>query len=353
MNIGETTLYTKDAKDVVRVWSIAVVDGQIQMTFGQLHGTMQIKTEEVDEGKQGRSLEDQIRLRVSSRISKQIDKGYTADIMKANNMSNALGYRKPMLAKQRKDVPTINYAYAYCQHKYDGHRCVITKHEGKIIAYTRNGKHLTTIDHITNELHNRLGEGQTMDGELYCHGHSLQQITSWAKKKQDDTLRLMYYCYDMIAESPFFERLEMATHICKDVRNTIIVPTRRVFMWYDALAFYNESIKGGYEGTILRWGRIGYESKRTKHVVKLKGKVDDEFRVYDIQPSADGWGILHCETNDGELFTVSAPGTIKQKEYYLKNKHLYMGRYITVEYANLTKDRIPFHPVALRWKEEL
>ena len=102
---------------------------------------------------------------------------------------------------------------------------------------------------------------------------------------------------------------------------------------------------------MLRTNDRGYEpGKRSSQILKAKRWLDSEFCVVDITASADGWAILHCANPFGPTFKVSAPGTIQQKTEVLNNKDLYIGRCVTVEYADLTKDRVPFHPVALNWR---
>ena len=81
--------------------------------------------------------------------------------------------------------------------------------------------------------------------------------------------------------------------------------------------------------------------------------LDNEFEVVDVTMSSTGWGVLTCVTPEGREFGVSAPGTHMDKQKTLINKDMYIGRHVTVEYSQLTADNIPFHPVAVRWREEI
>jgi hypothetical protein len=103
----------------------------------------------------------------------------------------------------------------------------------------------------------------------------------------------------------------------------------------------------------LRNGNFPYEDgKRSKSLLKIKSVQDSEFIVIDIERAKDlSMAILICKTNYGKEFRVSAPGTIEQKVHALYFKDSYVGKYVRVEYQNLTIDGIPFHPVATNWVE--
>jgi len=350
-----TELYQVDAIGRTRVWSIEHWDNTIFIQHGVMGGQLQTKTEHVPLGKGGRTTEQQVRSRVESRINKQLDRGYkiTVDLAKDNKGTNALNLSKPMLAKPLKDVGGIVYDdNAWLQPKLDGHRCKITMINGELVAYSRQGKLLTTIDHILDGLN--LHEGETTDGELYCHGEPLQRITSWVKRKQEDTKRLCYYAYDMVDERPFAERFLTLGRVVRDSAFALQTSTEAAQSAVFAKAYFTEAKRSGYEGAILRWGTMGYQAgKRSKYLVKIKGLIDGEFEVVDIIPSVDMWGILVCVNEKGDEFKVNAPGGYDEKTIILHNKAKYIGRQVTVEYANLTDKGVPFHPVAIRFRRDI
>ncbi len=349
----KTELYQQDARGNIRMWSIETFEDKITIRYGLKNGAIQTKDEYILGGKATRTQEEQVESRFESRINKQLDRGYKRTMEEAQSKvgTNALNLQKPMLAKPYKDVRDISYAHAYVQPKFDGHRCLMTMVNGKVTPYSRQGKLITTIDHITKGI--VLDENITLDGELYCHGESLQSITSWIKKKQDNTLRLVYNVYDSISGRPFAERFGVLEGAIAGAKFAVSAVTERVHSYPHARVFYHEAKKVGYEGAILRWGLEGYQAKRSKYLVKIKSKVDADFRVIDIERSKDGWGILVCATEADTIFRVNAPGGYEEKRIILKNKLKYINTKITVEYANLTKDGIPFHPVALRFVPQI
>lgn len=82
----------------------------------------------------------------------------------------------------------------------------------------------------------------------------------------------------------------------------------------------------------------------------MKKWFDYEFLVINIKESADGWAILTCIISN-KTFTVSAPGTMSEKIHVLNNMEDYIGKKVTVKYSQITKDGIPFHPVATGWRD--
>jgi len=341
-------LYMKDAKGKIRIWSIEeLVDGFV-VSHGVLGGSIQEKFEEVLDGKAGRSQSEQIDLQIKSRINKQLDIGYVHSLeeAKVNKVTNSIGLLKPMLARKIDEV-SIDYKSAFVQRKYDGNRCLITRANGEIIAYSRNGKPINSIDHILSGLD--LQDGETIDGELYCHGESLQKIVSLIKRKQPESKKIRFNLYDYVSDKPFTERLkeiQRFNHESIDIVETIPVSDLADVM--DLLKQFRDD---GYEGAIVRHGSAGYQDgRRSSSLLKVKEWLDMEFPVIDIKESKDGWALLRCVAPNGNIFGVTCHGDVSYKQHVLKNKEYYIGNLITIEFAYLTKDGIPFHPIAKAWR---
>ena len=352
-------LYKLNANGVPWCWDIQADDDRLIINYGQLNGQIQTKIEHVELNQSGRDIKAQVALRFNSRVQKQMDRGYCTSLEEAVNSQglNALKLDKPMLAQKFKDVKNINFKNAWLQYKYNGHRCLITCREGVKIAYSRNGKVLDTIPHILASVN--VQEGDTLDGELYCHGMKLQSIASLAKRNQPDTLLLSYIVYDIIEGSiltPYGIRQEKISE-CVDNKHSFQANTWQYKDDEPIKHKLNYAMELGYEGLILRQNNYLYEpGVRSKSLIKLKKCLDQEFRVVDVIASTDGWGILVCVLNGDrrmDTFKVPAPGTMDQKYEVLKNKQNYIGRLITVEFFEWTIDEKPFHPVAREWRHDI
>lgn len=355
MDVDVISLYAKDSTGAMRVWSISASEFQIQIEYGTLGGEMVCSTEDINEGKASRSLEEQLLSRINSRVNKKLDSGYVYDIEDANNNKrvNLLGREKPMLAQRYDKMKDTSWIEgALYQRKYNGHRCLITKVDGDVFAYSRNGKIIDSIHEILNCLSD-IEEGTTLDGELYIHGVSLQKISSFVKKRQDRTSELKFICYDIISDESYSKRHELICEIVKPwMLDGIIIAC--TFNFHRSIAtMLKEVIDSGYEGLIARVDGYSYEpGKRSKGLVKIKKMLDDEFLVVDITRSVDGWGVLKCTMPDGKTFHASAPGNVREKALAYLERAEYIGRKVNVEYAELTDGGIPFHPVAIGWREK-
>lgn len=352
-----TTLYRKHVGGI-GTWHICATETGLVISHATVMGGSEVvHTEIVESGKQGRSLDQQIQSRINSRISRMKDRGYKDTIEEAmNGSTNQLGLLSPMLAQPYEKVKNINFQNAVVQKKLNGHRCLITKQDGKIIAYSRKGKEIAAITHITDPLCDHLPEGVTIDGELYVHGQKLQTIASWVKRKQPNTKLVMFVAYDLVSSESYVDRHIELTELLRGVASDKILtlPYEEFIDHERLIARRDEVIKNGFEGLMLRIHGCGYQDGvRSASLIKVKKFTDDEFEVIDVVPSSDYWGICVCKNKDGKTFRVSAPGDVREKTEVLRRKHDFIGRMLTVEYAELTQDGLPFHCSATGWREDI
>ena len=345
--MSKTVLYAKDASGTIREWNIEELEDGILITHGVMGGSMQEKFEEISEGLATRTLEEQIRSRANSRINKKIDSGYTKDLNKAKNTkrTNALGFEKPMLAQRFDKVKKLDLENAFIQSKFDGNRMLIKNENGNNLAYTRNGKIMESMPELLEGI--KIPEGVTIDGEIYCHGESLQTIVSWVKRRQENTLKLRFQAYDIMNGMPYEDRLEELTSY--DLGGYAeVVPTWKYTEGMEIKEQLKNQISLGYEGLIIRPDGFGYENKRSNGLIKVKSFFDEEFLIDKILLSKDGIPVLHCLTEEGIDFKVTAPGSFAEKNFIYENKTTIVGLYAHVEYSQITKDGRPFHPVCIR-----
>lgn len=305
----------------------------------------------------GRTLDEQVQLEIASRISRQLDKGYKRTREEALlGSTNQLGLFNPMLALPIDKVQLPSQLSGYVQRKYDGHRCLITRQGGELIAYSRKGKIIDTIGHVLTEVDRWLPEGATLDGELYVHGMKLQQIASIVKREQDGNALLNYHWYDVVLPAKFDDRLHLMRRWAVQLTDERIsmVDTYPVTSVQQVYEYFKQFQAEGYEGAMLRMSVRGYEdAKRSNQLLKVKSRLDGEVTVLGVKPSKDGWAICQVITDWGARFDISAPGSVTEKTEVLQHAQNYIGKRLTIEYADLTKERVPFHAVAIRWREDI
>lgn len=296
-----------------------------------------------------------------SRARKQLDKGYTVTMPEAGSEStNTLGFTKPMLAQpaDKVDESEIDWDTAYLQPKLDGHRAMFK--DG--VLYSRGGK-VIDMPHITRAIEENGLADLHLDGELYLHEKSLQEISRLVKKPSEDSLELTFWIYDQVSPKPWIERLEEIadTTTGKNPAATVLHFKSAEDM-EDVLSGFQLCLAAGYEGTMLRWGTKGYEAgKRSKNLLKFKDFKDAEFIVVDgfggkphiTEEGTYQVAVFICETEDGKRFNVTAPGNRTLKHQQWEHMERFFGKELTVKYHYLSADGIPQLPVALRWREDI
>lgn len=351
------TLYRKHVNGMGD-WQIFAVNNIIYISHATNIGGARVEhTEEVTLNQSGRSMSEQIDLRINSRIKRMKDRGYKETIEEAmvSSTSNQLGFHRPMLAKPIDKISNINYKNAILQRKLDGHRCMTTM-EDDIYAYSRQGNLIPAITHILPHLRKRLPQGVTIDGELYAHGVPLQTIGSWVKREQPNTYNLSYVLYDLVSSESYKDRHAELTAIMAGINcpNIIVLGYEDYVDLEHQMALMRKVRAAKFEGLMLKQDGFGYEiGKRSSSIAKIKEFEDAEFRVVGFEKSSEGWAVCVCEAPNGRTFGVAAPGTKPDKFEVWDNQGHYMHRILTVEFAYYTEDGVPFQPVAKCWYEAI
>lgn len=342
-------LYRKNALGIGR-WSIWCEGNTIYISHSStLDGASIVHTEVVESGKQSRSLDQQVQSRMNSRISKQRDKGYVESVEEATKGAfNQLGLLPPMLAQSYKG--STGGRKAHMQYKLNGLRCLITRQDGKLIAYSRRGKEFTSLHEILEEADKFVSEGDTIDGELYVHGESLQTIQSWVKRRQANTSRLIYAMYDQVTRDSFSDRHDQLADMAGGHKRCVVLPKFEYESEDQRLAAFNKARAKGFEGIMIRLDGYGYESnKRSASLLKDKAVFDTEVIVKDIVLSDKGNPVC-IVWYEGKEFRVSPPGGFDEKWAAYEDRARFAGKRLTIEYREMTDDGIPFHAVATNWR---
>lgn len=351
------TLYQVDNKKQLRTWKIWVEGFTIIIEHGLARGKKVRQTEVVVTNKSGRTIDEQIAHRIASRVHNQMAKGYRESIEEASNNAgkNQFGFVKPMLAQQINKQKSIDTTGAVLQRKLDGNRMLVTRQEGELIAYSRNGKIVSNMEHILEQL-GWVEEGMTIDGEVYRHGMQLKDIRGAVAKRQSSTSTLNYHIYDVVDDKPFKERfltniLSTPEQVEFNTGDIIIEPWWDVDSEEHTKQLFNQVRGEGYEGLIMRLDGYGYEiGKRSKGLLKIKHRYDAEYEVIDVEVGKDGIGILVMRLPNGETVKGVAPGTKLDKVDVAQSPENYIGRMCTCSFAYLTEFGVPFHLTCDNWR---
>ena len=136
-----------------------------------------------------------------------------------------------------------------------------------------------------------------LDGELYEHGKSLQQISGAARLEKDTAGMewLEYYIYDVMDSTKIFEeRLDVLHDIANELGLSFnpernwdegdlkfqMVPQEKVVGWANIQKLHDKYVSEGFEGIVIRDPAKVYNfGGRTNAMIKVKMYKDAEFKI--------------------------------------------------------------------------
>lgn len=353
MSQFETLYNTSLATGKTKVWTVRTEGNRVLVSHGFLNGKM-VEHEEVCTGKNiGKknetTPEQQAVLVAKSSWDKKVKSGYTIELESPSAETTYF----PMLANELTDKP-IQYP-CYTQPKLDGIRCLIYIRDGKIMYQSRNHTMFQPFPHLSLEIMTIMSrnpgiDNLILDGELYNHDLTFQQITSIVRKNDHPDLgKIQYHLYDLyIPEKTYEERYQILKHLTSYKKNkmVVLVETSMVNSRTDIETKHSEYVNQGYEGLMVRIPSGLYKQQcRSKYLLKYKHFKDDEFKVVGVHEGNGGIAVFECITENGRTFGVNMKCTKEQKQDYLTNFEEYRGKMLTVKYQELTDDGVPRFPV--------
>ena len=382
MTVNQTYLVTRNARDKVQV-VIAELDQKassfsILRTTGQYQGKMTVQPELVIErGKAKRTVLQQAELEYNSIINKYLDKGYKKlntltnkkfeeltpeeiDVLVPSVKSDSNGNLKPMLAKSSdKCQNSVLNKPMWCSRKLNGIRCMMKWGDNGVVTVSRGGKNYdVACTKLISEVHDFLKDNPTLilDGELYKHGHLLQELSGIARLEtwEDRCDLLEYHIYDIACqETPLKfeeERLPILVNLrenFKDNPKIKVLEHIKTNSWDEIKTLHDKWVKDGYEGLVARKPDKPYEfGKRGSTMIKVKEYQDAEFLIVDYRDGLrDEDFCFICETEDGKPFAAKPIGDRELKAEYIKNINNIIGQKGTIKYFEISKEGIPLQPI--------
>ena len=232
--------------------------------------------------------------------------------------------------------------------------------EGKLWNYP-------VIQHIIDDLRKIVPDNYLLDGELYLHGLSLQQINSAVAVKRlapsTKSSSIQYHVFDIIDTTslhlPFMERArildtlreKLVIHQAEAIK---IVPTTLVDGPGLDSTLYANYRSQGYEGIMYRdssapYGiaeECGNKDNRWKYLLKRKGWEDGEFEIIDFQRTIgdkgfEGFQITYKLPN-GKTGSVGSGLSHAEQDYYAQNSPV--GQLLKLRFEMLSDTGIPLKP---------
>lgn len=389
-------LVTKDNKGKTRVveisyeWDDAQHGFVIRRKTYQYGGKVTVQPEIwIYKGKVKRTVSEQARLEYNSHLKKYTDKGYKLlpSSIKINNavaveafveehlgngVTDSNGFKKHMLAKQADKVATSVFdkiKYWYGSRKIDGVRCSFYWKDGEVRTASRGGGDYdasTSFMRHNPKLIQFFEEHPdiVLDGELYKHGKSLQQISGAAKLEKDTAGMdwLEYYIYDVMDSTKTFEeRLDILHDITDELNLGFnperewddgelkfqIVPQETVVGWANIQKLHDKYVGEGFEGIVIRDPSKVYNfGGRTNAMIKVKMYKDAEFEIVGYSEGLRPEDMVFvCKTKEGKEFEAKPMGPRELKWEYLDRMDEIIGKMATVKYFYLSDEGCPLQPV--------
>lgn len=389
-------LVTKDNKGKTRVveisyeWDDAQHGFVIRRKTYQYGGKATVQPEIwIYKGKVKRTVSEQARLEYNSHLKKYTDKGYKLlpSSIKINNavaveafveehlgngVTDSNGFKKHMLAKQADKVATSVFdkiKYWYGSRKIDGVRCSFYWKDGEVRTASRGGGDYdasTSFMRHNPKLIQFFEEHPdiVLDGELYKHGKSLQQISGAARLEKDTAGMdwLEYYIYDVMDSTKTFEeRLDILHDITDELNLGFnperewddgelkfqIVPQETVVGWANIQKLHDKYVGEGFEGIVIRDPSKVYNfGGRTNAMIKVKMYKDAEFEIVGYSEGLRPEDMVFvCKTKEGKEFEAKPMGPRELKWEYLDRMDEIIGKMATVKYFYLSDEGCPLQPV--------
>jgi DNA ligase-1 len=254
----------------------------------------------------------------------------------------------------------------YISRKLDGVRCLILIEpvEKSIKFLSRKGKEFHTLNKLKEEILKNIKsfkESIVLDGEIVSMENGVEDFTGIMKeikKKNHTMINPKYFAFDILKKKDFFdlkseeiysERLEKLKKI--NLNNFEILEQKK-YTDDDFSQLIKESEKNNWEGLMLRED-INYEGKRTNSLLKYKKMHDEEYKVLDIIKGP--WREISKETKlentietmvaviiDYNNTKVGSGFSLEERKNFYKNPDSIIGKIITVQYFEKTKDSLRF-----------
>lgn len=343
----------------------------ISVEHGKVGGKMQKSNKDILDFKSQHSLVEQAIFNARSDWRGKIDSGYSLTVISKED-SDFL----PMLAK--KWVNMFKHLSSYfksgrvlwAQAKLDGIRGnLLFNNTGNAIIQSRKGKDNSKgLEHITDAFKMHFAQYNViLDGEIYNHGMSLQEISGDARRF-DKSSHLKFVVYDIYhIDNPklkYSERFFESEAYKKILELECDIPIVSIDSLFKTEKFYKDPqeeildintkiVDAGFEGVIIRVDDLPYEiNKRSSSLVKYKTCFDDEYEIVGVTTPETGsmagqaifvCGYINPVTNKKDTFEVTPMGETEIREEYYRNRNKIIGKLLTVKYYGFTDDGKPSH----------
>jgi ATP-dependent DNA ligase len=248
------------------------------------------------------------------------------------------------------------------QPKLDGVRCrAIIDTDGNVQMVSSEMHEITSMPHILSALQNSGLKNIELDGELYVHGKTFNDIISMTSRTANirwDYDEMEYHVFDIVSGDMQANRtLMLETEVAPLIGGeSIKIVASQLTDSVDSILRHLETYSAlGYEGIITRNAWASYKRARSTDIMKFKPTREDVWKIVGFQREVDkdgnpkeAMGSLLCASEGGEPFSVGSGFTRCQREEFWKHREVIVGLHVRVKYQHLTSGRgVPRFPIFL------
>lgn len=270
------------------------------------------------------------------------------------------------------------------QEKLDGFRCTAWKENGVVKLISRQGKLITGLVDIENDIKNMVADNFVLDGELLFSDRenvpSKLQYKATSKivsTKDEEKHGITLNVFDWVSVSVWKEKIESEDYIERydSLEKTLhatnpkyvkLVPN--IVVTDDVLKIekcLKHAQKMNWEGVMVRFMDSKYEWKRSDNLLKVKPMQEMDVIITDYEEGSNSYtgmlGAFICEINHpkfGNIKTKVGGGYSEdERKLFWKNRNEMIGRVISIQYFEVTensdtKQKSVRFPEFLELKEE-
>ena len=253
----------------------------------------------------------------------------------------------------------------FVSRKLDGCRCIcIINEDGEPTYFSRAGNEFLTLKNLDTEIISLGLKNMVIDGEicmLDANGNeNFQGIIKEIKRKDHTIENPFFYMFDLLTMEEFIKKEGTTPFSIRNVQldnlffqrefTKIDYLPQTILIDEQMLMFHVSTAKeNGWEGLMLRKD-APYQGKRSNDVLKVKQFYDAEYVVVDIENAVnrvivDGKEVEELMMRNvviehkGYRVQVGSGFSHEQKRFYFENPNEILGKQITVQYFEETKNQ--------------
>jgi DNA ligase-1 len=270
-----------------------------------------------------------------------------------------MNHKNPTIAAsfmRASNYDEARFGHAISMPKLNGLRCMWIPGAG---FFSRDG--LKWNDPVLT--HIKPGGNRIIDGELYCHGMRLQDITKAVGVTRHEAgpraLEVDLWAFDVVNESKALQRMIDLQESVAQSERVLLCPYKICLTRVDIDDCYRNYELQGYEGQMLKspygsYVRQGPTEKPTMNLQRRKAFVDAEFTCVGVELSTEERikgrvGALVFMARNGKEFNVGTGFTDLERLEWSRSS--LVGQRATIKYLYLSADGIPNNSSFVAWRE--